>query len=125
MCDICLLVVTEQAGDIIHKRAISKAENKRRKMKKEVILIFLFLIISTLSANKLKQKEKVQSNYLYFKRILTEIDSERKHILNPLCHLDSLQIFTEELKIAMQNIEKLKKEISEQLTSHYAKFNRI
>ena len=42
-----------------------------------------------------------------FKRILTEIDSDRKHILNPLCHLDSQQVFAEELKDAMQNIEKL------------------
>jgi energy-coupling factor transporter ATP-binding protein EcfA2 len=43
------------------------------------------------------------------RQILEKLDSDRKHILNPLSHVDDRAIFSQELKTAMQDLEKLKK----------------
>lgn len=42
------------------------------------------------------------------KVILEKLNSDRTHILNPLSHNDSRAIYSEELKMAMSNLEKLK-----------------
>lgn len=42
------------------------------------------------------------------KTILEKLDSDRKHILNPLSHNDNRNIYSQELKSAMEDLEKLK-----------------
>jgi len=42
------------------------------------------------------------------KNILEKLNSDRQHILNPLSHNDDRPIYSEELKQAMNDIEKLK-----------------
>lgn len=42
------------------------------------------------------------------KEILEKLDSDRKHILNPLSHNDTRPIYSQELKSAMEDLEKLK-----------------
>jgi hypothetical protein len=42
------------------------------------------------------------------KEILEKLDSDRKHILNPLSHNDDRNIYSQELKSAMEDMEKLK-----------------
>ena len=42
------------------------------------------------------------------KSILEKLNSDRRHILNPLSHNDSRAIYSEELKCAMDDLEKLK-----------------
>lgn len=39
---------------------------------------------------------------------LKKLDSDRKHILNPLSHNDTRPIYSQELKSAMDDLEKLK-----------------
>lgn len=39
--------------------------------------------------------------------ILQSLNSDRKHLLNPLCHFDTKNIHSSELKIVFENIEKL------------------
>ena len=41
--------------------------------------------------------------------ILQKLNSDRCHILNPLCHIDTTTIHSEELKNAIDDLEKLKK----------------
>jgi energy-coupling factor transporter ATP-binding protein EcfA2 len=43
------------------------------------------------------------------KTILDKLDSDRRHILNPLSHNDDRNIYAQELKSAMDDLEKLKK----------------
>jgi len=43
------------------------------------------------------------------KSILGKLNSDRKHILNPLSHNDNRPVYSEELKQAMTDLEKLKK----------------
>jgi hypothetical protein len=40
--------------------------------------------------------------------ILEKLDSDRRHILNPLSHNDDRSIYSQELKSAMEDLEKLK-----------------
>lgn len=40
--------------------------------------------------------------------ILKKLDSDRKHILNPLSHDDNRAIFSQELKTAIADLERLK-----------------
>ena len=42
------------------------------------------------------------------KSILKKLDSDRKHILNPLSHNDNRNIYTQEIKTALEDMEKLK-----------------
>ncbi len=42
------------------------------------------------------------------KTILEKLNSDRQHILNPLCHIDTKNIHSEELKNAISDLEKLK-----------------
>lgn len=42
------------------------------------------------------------------KTILEKLDSDRRHILNPLSHNDDRSIYSEELKSAMEDLERLK-----------------
>jgi hypothetical protein len=42
------------------------------------------------------------------KTILEKLDSDRRHILNPLCHNDDRNIYGQEVKAAMEDLEKLK-----------------
>ena len=42
------------------------------------------------------------------KSILEKLDRDRHHILNPLCHNDDRNIYAQELKSAMEDLEKLK-----------------
>lgn len=42
------------------------------------------------------------------KKILHKLNSDRRHILNPLCHCDTKTIHSEELKNAIVDLEKLK-----------------
>ena len=41
------------------------------------------------------------------KNILEKLNSDRQHILNPLCHIDKKTIYSEELKNAITDLEKL------------------
>ncbi|MEI6206390.1 MAG: AAA family ATPase [Desulfuromonadales bacterium] len=43
-----------------------------------------------------------------FKEILQKLDSDRTHILNPLSHNDNRNIYSQELRSAMEDLEKLK-----------------
>jgi len=42
------------------------------------------------------------------KRILQKLDTDRKHILNPLSHNDDRNIYAQEIKTAIEDMEKLK-----------------
>ena len=42
------------------------------------------------------------------KAILEKLDSDRRHILNPLSHNDDRSIYSQELKSAMEDMERLK-----------------
>jgi len=42
------------------------------------------------------------------KTILKKLNSDRQHILNPLCHIDTKNIYSEELKNAISDLERLK-----------------
>ena len=42
------------------------------------------------------------------KIILQQLNSDRQHILNPLCHINAKNIHSEELKNAISDLEKLK-----------------
>lgn len=42
------------------------------------------------------------------KVILEKLDSDRRHILNPLSHNDERNIYSQELKSAMEDLDKLK-----------------
>jgi energy-coupling factor transporter ATP-binding protein EcfA2 len=42
------------------------------------------------------------------KTILQELNSDRQHILNPLCHIDTRNIHSEELKNVISDLERLK-----------------
>jgi len=42
------------------------------------------------------------------KIILQKLNSDRQHILNPLCHFDTKNIYSEELKNAISDLERLK-----------------
>ncbi|SPD74782.1 putative Recombinational DNA repair ATPase (RecF pathway) [uncultured Desulfobacterium sp.] len=42
------------------------------------------------------------------KKIMEKLDSDRRHILNPLSHNDNRNIYAQELKSAMDDLEKLK-----------------
>ena len=42
------------------------------------------------------------------RQVLEKLDSDRKHILNPLSHDDARAIFSQEIKTAIADLEKLK-----------------
>ncbi len=46
------------------------------------------------------------------KAILEKLNSDRRHILNPLCHRDNRAIYNEEIRSALADLEKLSKLIS-------------
>lgn len=43
-----------------------------------------------------------------FKVILQKLDTDRTHILNPLSHNDDRNIYSQELRLARDDLEKLK-----------------
>ena len=43
-----------------------------------------------------------------FKGILQKLDTDRTHILNPLSHNDDRNIYSQELRSGMEDLEKLK-----------------
>jgi HEPN domain-containing protein len=47
------------------------------------------------------------------KSILEKLNLDRSHILNPLCHSDDRAVYTQELRSAIQDLEKLIKYLSE------------